>query len=288
MLEQRIQLAEQRLIAREERLRLRWHSIVARTQRATEPRRWVLPMLGAGLALLTGWRHARSERRSASHRPPGRRPISPVRRAPPWLRKAFFMLWPMLPSTWRARWGPDARSMLAAAAMPLFELLIRPRAYLPLGTVESVDLARFVGSWYELASLPQAADGACLGPRSFSYALRGDAMDVTQRCRGAGDGQDPRVQHGLACQSDGGAPGARWKLSWLPAWLRGLPFAWADSWIVYLDADYAVAMLGNPARDHLCILARKAEIPGEQLQALVTLAREAGFPVERLRYFGPG
>jgi apolipoprotein D and lipocalin family protein len=61
----------------------------------------------------------------------------------------------------------------------------------PLETVAHVDLARYVGTWYEIASFPQSFQRGCTATTA-AYTLRPDGeIDVLNRCRqGSVDGRE--------------------------------------------------------------------------------------------------
>ena len=64
------------------------------------------------------------------------------------------------------------------------------RLHLPaLETVSHVDLARYLGTWYEIASFPQSFQRGCTATTA-TYTLRdGGQLDVLNRCRlGSPDG----------------------------------------------------------------------------------------------------
>ena len=52
----------------------------------------------------------------------------------------------------------------------------------------------------------------------------------------------------------------------------------------YADAGYDEAVIGSTSRDALWLLSRRPRLAPERRQALVQLARDRGFDVERLRF----
>ena len=118
----------------------------------------------------------------------------------------------------------------------------------PLQTVPRVELDRYVGTWYEIASFPQSFQRGCTGTTA-TYSLRDDGqVDVVNRCRkGALDGPE-EVARGRARVVDA-TTGAKLEVSFFR------PF-WGDYWIVDLGADYEYAVVGHPGRDYLWILSR--------------------------------
>jgi apolipoprotein D and lipocalin family protein len=171
-----------------------------------------------------------------------------------------------------------------AAGLPLAALLLAAgcgtlSTPAPLPTVAQVDLARYAGTWHEIARLPNVFQNRCTGEVTATYARRADgAVSVTNRCRTADGGFT--VAEGVARTLD--ASNARLKVSFLPAALRWLPFGEGDYQVIALDADYGWVMIGEPGRGYLWVLARQPSLPPATLQALLERARTLGFPVERV------
>jgi hypothetical protein len=144
-LDERITLAEQRLVAREQSLRHGAQALLQRAQEATKPRRMLRPALYALGALVLVWGAARLMRRKpAAERPgtPAASAATPVGSSVsrfgevPWVRAAA-PLWPFLPVAWRGRMGPDAASILVAVGLPLAGLLFKKRTRAPWQTQRS-------------------------------------------------------------------------------------------------------------------------------------------------------
>lgn len=140
----------------------------------------------------------------------------------------------------------------------------------PLRTVERVDLARYAGTWYEIASFPTRFQRGCTATTA-SYALRDDGrVSVRNRCRK--DGEEAAVE-GVAWPVD--ETNARLKVRFF--W----PFA-GDYQVIALDPAYQWAVVGGPDREHLWILARTPEIDEALHRELVAQAEAQGFDVARL------
>jgi len=52
-----------------------------------------------------------------------------------------------------------------------------------LQSVDSVDLTRYMGEWYEIALLPNRFQSMCVADTQASYRLDGDVVRVRNRCR---------------------------------------------------------------------------------------------------------
>jgi len=295
-LDARILRVEQRLVAREERLRRGIDGLGLRMRRTLRPWRRALPALGLTLAvsslgLLAWWWHRRG--------PPGQRVADAAARHAadtagqggggiPWVRLVA-LGWPMLPAAWRARISPATASTLVAVGLPTIEWLLHGRRPAPPETMASVDAAHFAGSWFVLAQLPRrfgALAAPVAGRRLLHYAPRADGhLDVSTTSTDAAPGEAP--VRGVA-QIVPGSAGAKLVLSFWPAWLHAWSPAWSDHWILHVDEAYTEALVGSAARDQLFVLSRRPQMVPQRLSALLQLARERGFSVERLQFAADG
>src|SRR5690606_11711649 len=124
-------------------------------------------------------------------------------------------------------------------ATPILAMLLVACAskHPPLPTVESVDLDRYQGTWYEIASIPVPEQEGCYGTTA-SYAVRGDGtVDVLNRCL-KGAKAEPSIARGTAIPKEGT------NNSQLEVNFFG-PFG-GDYYIVALDPDYEYAMVAVP------------------------------------------
>jgi len=301
----RILLVEQRLILREENLRRTTHQITGRVQAALRPARLLWPLAGlaavagAGFGLYSLWR-GRREPAGAAVGPPSPGVAAHAVPGVSWLR-LLGLAWPLLPQGWRARVSPATASAVMALGLPMLESLLARRHAAKLQTMAVVDLSRYAGTWYVVASLPghglaeaagaaaqaaqadqpdqadQAAQTPPTAPR-WHYTLRRDGLiDL------ASDAATDAVVHPVP-----GRGGAELRVTRWPEWLHLLPWAWQDQWLLHIDDDYSEAVLGSPRRDALWLLSRQPRLAEPRLTALVQLAQDRGFAVQRLRFHGAG
>ena len=147
--------------------------------------------------------------------------------------------------------------------------------------VASVDLTRYAGRWHEVARFPNRFQQACARETTADYALLDDgAIRVTNRCLRA-DGSALEAV-GRARLADAKGPASRLKVRFAPAWLSFLPMVWGDYWILDLDDDYSIALVGDPGRKYLWILARSPTPPDSLYQRMVATAAAQGFDVSKL------
>jgi len=185
------------------------------------------------------------------------------------------------------RWGPLLLPLVSpmlnpklALSMAKLGIPVTVKAQKDLPTVQQLDLQRFAGHWYEISRLPNRHEKHCASDVTAEYELDGQgALVVRNRCKRA-DGSVDEVQ-GVGRLPDPAQPG-QLEVSFAPAALRWFPAAWADYWVLFVDQDYTVALVGTPDRENLWILAREPKVETEDLEALKALALRHGFDVTRL------
>jgi lipocalin/uncharacterized protein YbjT (DUF2867 family) len=180
----------------------------------------------------------------------------------------------------RAAASRRATAALAlAAAAALQPATTRAQGPAPVRTVPFVDLDRYAGDWYEIARFPNRFQRQCVGDVRASYARRPDGrVDVLNRCRTAGGETEAR---GVARIADA-QTSARLEVRFAPAWLSFLPAVWGDYWVIGLAPDYSWAVVGDPGRTYLWILARAPHLDDGAAAAAWAAARDNGFDVQRL------
>ena len=93
----------------------------------------------------------------------------------------------------------------------------------PLDVVQSVDLQRYAGIWYEIARLPNWFQKQCAGDVTATYTLLDDGtIKVVNSCRKV-SGQIEKAE-GLAKQAFKDGPNSKLKVRFAPAVLSFLPF----------------------------------------------------------------
>jgi apolipoprotein D and lipocalin family protein len=180
------------------------------------------------------------------------------------------------------RCEPRADAMTVRAPLILISLLVAalaagcersPRAPLPLAG--PVDLARFMGDWYVIASTPTFIDKTAHNAVE-SYRLdRDGSIETTFTFRDNGfDGPEKRyTPRGFVRDR---ASNAVW----------GMRFLWpieADYRIAYLSPDYSRTVIAREQRDYVWIMARTPEIPEHEYLQLVRFVAAQGYDPAQLR-----
>lgn len=175
----------------------------------------------------------------------------------------------------RASSGSSRNGIVGTGLALLATLLACQTAHAPMKVVEEVDLERYVGRWYEIASFPQRFQRGCVATTANYTLLEDGRLRVENECRdGAFDGELRRAE-GVAWVADPSSSQARLKVQFF--W----PFR-GDYWIIELDPEYRYAVVGHPSRDYLWILARTRTMdPADYLMLLARIEAQ-GYDLERL------
>ncbi|MCA1858249.1 lipocalin family protein [Massilia oculi] len=150
----------------------------------------------------------------------------------------------------------------------------------PLATIPSLDVKRYMGTWYEIAKFPNEFQKKCVGFTTATYSLREDGrVDVLNRCRRADGSTD--ASDAIARQV-GGATSPRLEVRFAPGILSWLPMVWGDYWVIDLDPEYQLAAVSEPKREYLWILSRTPKVDPAVYDALLGRLRAKGLDMNRL------
>ena len=144
----------------------------------------------------------------------------------------------------------------------------------PVETVKAVDIARYMGKWFEIAAFPQRFQKGChCTTAKYELAPKGTVRVVNTCRRGGADGKVSRAKaKGWVVPGSGNA---RLKVQFF--W----PFK-GNYWIIDLAGDYSYAVVGDPTRKYLWILSRTPEMDPSIYDAVVSRAGEQGFDTAKL------
>lgn len=169
------------------------------------------------------------------------------------------------------------KEMLSIAAVALTGLFAGNvlAAEKPLETVPYVDLDRYLGKWYEIASIPQNFTRGCVAT-SATYSLKPNGeINVLNECRlNTFDGEYKAV-NGTARVVDT-TTNAKLEVTFF--W----PFA-GKYWIIDLGDQYEYAAVGHPDRSYLWILSRTPTIEEEKLKGILERAAAKDFDLQLLK-----
>jgi len=142
----------------------------------------------------------------------------------------------------------------------------------PLETVPQVDLGRYMGTWFEIASFPQRFQKGCTDSRA-EYRVRPDGdVEVLNSCL-----RDGKVDT---------AKGKAWVVDKTTNAKLKVSFFWpfrGDYWIIDLGKDYEYAVVSAPSRKYLWILAREPRMDETLYATIIEQLRARGFDIAKLQ-----
>ncbi len=169
---------------------------------------------------------------------------------------------------------------LLLVPVPVVTLVIGCGAfYRPPGVVESVDLTRYTGKWYEIARYPTFFQAACVSSTAEYTARTDGTIGVLNTCLAA-DGSLVSTIEGSARVVD---PTTNAKLV---ITFPGVPFP-GDYWIIDLGSDYEYAVVSDPLRLTLFILSRTPALDQATLDGILSRLVGRGYDPARLVYDRP-
>lgn len=147
----------------------------------------------------------------------------------------------------------------------------------PLTTVPFVDLQRYMGTWYEIASFPKWFSKGCVNSTA-TYTPRDDGrVDVLNQCHsGAANGRLREARAIATVVNKDTNAELKVQFFW--------PFN-GDYWIIELGDNYEYAVVSDPSRKSLWILSRAPEIDQTVLEDLMArLVNVHGFDLSALKF----
>ena len=145
----------------------------------------------------------------------------------------------------------------------------------PLETVSHVNLDRYLGKWYEIASIPQWFQKGCVAS-SATYTLRPDGgIEVLNQCRKETLDGKLKTAKGKAWIVDR-KTNAKLKVRFF--W----PFS-GDYWIIDIGENYQYAVVGHPKRNYLWILSRTPQMDPTVYDGILERLRKQQYDLNRLR-----
>jgi apolipoprotein D and lipocalin family protein len=143
-----------------------------------------------------------------------------------------------------------------------------------LQTVPYVDLNKYAGKWYEIASYPQRFQKGChCTTAEYTLSDKGYVI-VENRCnRGSVNGTPSYIKGKAFVESNSGNAKLKVQFFW--------PFK-AKYWIIDLADDYSYAVVSHPNRKYLWILSRTSKMDSALYQQIGSRLKMKGFDLSKL------
>ena len=147
-------------------------------------------------------------------------------------------------------------------------------ARIDTSTVRQLDVARFMGRWYEIARYEHRFERG-MTHVTAEYSLLPDGK-IRVVNRGLKDGK-PKEITGKARRPDPQEYPGRLEVSF---------FLWfySDYYVLEVGSDYQYAVIGSSSDKYLWILCRKPDMPQWQLEQILSSLRKRGYDLSRLVY----
>jgi apolipoprotein D and lipocalin family protein len=159
----------------------------------------------------------------------------------------------------------------------------------PLQALPSLDVAAYMGTWYQVAWIPNRFQKQCVSDTSATYRDLGDGhIEVLNRCKRADGRFDSvlgiaRPPADVARIQEGQLMPARLEVSFLPTWLRWTGLGWGAYWVVDLAPDGRYAIVSEATRKYLWVLSRQPVLTLADDAAVRTQLQALGFERSRVQ-----
>ena len=171
--------------------------------------------------------------------------------------------------------------LLAAGVQSACTTTVDTASREPLRSIPTLDVARYMGTWHEIAKYPNRFQQQCVSNTQAEYSLAGEGrVQVINRCQ-ASDGSV--VEAVGTARQVGPADSSQLKVRFAPAWLSWLPMVWGDYWVIDLDPAYQLVAVSEPRREYLWVLSRTPAVDEEVYRRLLARLEARGFDLQRLQ-----
>lgn len=182
------------------------------------------------------------------------------------------------------------KALYAAALLSgLLSIAVLAQPASPLQPLPNLDVAAYMGTWYQVLWFPNQFQKQCATDTSATYRdLANGTVEVSNRCRTADGKLDEvvgiaRPAEGVSRIDAGKLLPARLEVSFLPTWLRWTGIGWGAYWVVDLAADGRYAVVSEATREYLWVLSRKPALTSEDDRLIRDRLTALGFDLSRLQ-----
>jgi apolipoprotein D and lipocalin family protein len=148
-----------------------------------------------------------------------------------------------------------------------------------LKAVGQVELSRYLGKWYEIATIQTPFQKKCAYGTTATYSLREDGdIDIINQCY-TREGELKSV-HGRAWVADDSS-NAKLKVSFIP--FLKWDFLAGDFWVIDLGPNYEYAVVGHPSRSFGWVMSRTPELPKEVLDGIIKRLAAQGYDFSKFK-----
>ena len=151
---------------------------------------------------------------------------------------------------------------------------------MPVKTIATLDVPRYLGTWYEIAKFPNWFQKKCVSNTKAVYSLKEDGyLQVQNSCKISNG--DISAAEGTARQI-GPKDSPKLEVRFAPDWLSFLPLVWGNYWVIDLDPQYQLAAVSDPKREYLWVLSRTPQVEKTVYDALLQRLQQQQFDIDKL------
>jgi len=144
-----------------------------------------------------------------------------------------------------------------------------------LQTVPYVDLKKYAGKWYEIASYPQRFQKGCHGTTAeYTLSEKGYVMVQNHCNKGSLAGKPSSIKGKAFVEKNSGNAKLKVQFFW--------PFK-GKYWIIDLAEDYSYAVVSHPGKNYLWILSRTPVMNDATYQEILARLKEKDFDLTKLQ-----
>lgn len=146
-----------------------------------------------------------------------------------------------------------------------------------LPTADFVDIERYLGRWYAVASLPQFFTRNCVGQTADYGAVNSQTISVLNTClkeKGKSTIKGEAVVKNAQTNAE--------LIVTFDSFFTRLFRVKGDYTIIRLDPEYRYVLVGSKDRKSLWVLSRTTVMPESELNTYLSEAKELGFPVKKI------
>ena len=140
----------------------------------------------------------------------------------------------------------------------------------PPHTVPKVDLDRYAGVWFVIASYPEDKQKGCKGMKAV-YTRTEDGFDLHDQCRKDGELDTLNGSLSVVDETSNAKLSARFYLVFT-----------VDYWVIDLDPAYQWVVVGEPKREHVWIMSRGPFMDKAVMDGIKTRLRAQGYDPSKL------
>lgn len=142
-------------------------------------------------------------------------------------------------------------------------------------TVPNVDLKKYSGKWFEIASYPQRFQKGCHCTTAEYTLTDKDYVIVENRCnKDSVNGKPSYIKGKAFIEKNFGNAKLLVQFFW--------PFK-GKYWIIDLANDYSYAVVSHPNKKYLWILSREPKMKEEVYSQIINRLKEKGFDLTKIK-----